>query len=78
MSGQWCAGTTFLTFEDVKVPVENLIGTENEGFKMIMTNVRPLLLSFVLTNSSTLSSIPVQPREAHDRAPSPPAALPRS
>lgn len=38
MSGQWCAGTTFLSFEDVKVPVENLIGAENQGFKMIMTN----------------------------------------
>lgn len=39
MSGQWCAGTTFVTFEDVKVPVENLIGKEGAGFKMIMTNV---------------------------------------
>jgi alkylation response protein AidB-like acyl-CoA dehydrogenase len=39
MSGQWCAGTTFVTFEDVKVPAENLIGTEGAGFKMIMTNV---------------------------------------
>ncbi|KAL8287489.1 hypothetical protein RQP46_003347 [Phenoliferia psychrophenolica] len=38
MSGQWCAGTTFVTFEDVMVPVENLIGKENAGFKMIMTN----------------------------------------
>jgi len=38
MSGQHCAGTTFVTFEDVKVPVQNLIGTEGAGFKMIMTN----------------------------------------
>lgn len=45
MSGQWCAGTTFVTFEDAKVPVENLIGTEGAGFKMIMTNVSPLPLS---------------------------------
>lgn len=39
MSGQHCAGTTILNFEDVKVPVENLIGKEHEGFKMIMSNV---------------------------------------
>lgn len=32
------SGTTFVTFEDVKVPVENLIGKENAGFKVIMTN----------------------------------------
>lgn len=27
-----------VTFHDVKVPVKNLIGKENEGFKMIMHN----------------------------------------
>lgn len=32
------SGTTYITFEDVKVPVENLIGKENAGFKVIMTN----------------------------------------
>jgi alkylation response protein AidB-like acyl-CoA dehydrogenase len=31
--GVWSSGTTFVTFEDVKVPVENLIGKENQGFK---------------------------------------------
>ncbi|KAI9879266.1 MAG: hypothetical protein M1830_009067 [Pleopsidium flavum] len=36
--GVWCSGTTYVTFEDVKVPVENLIGKENQGFKVIMTN----------------------------------------
>jgi len=38
MSGAWGSGTTFITFEDVKVPVENLIGKENKGFKYIMYN----------------------------------------
>lgn len=38
MGGQWAAGTTYVEFEDVKVPVENLIGKEGEGFKIIMTN----------------------------------------
>jgi len=36
--GLWCGGTAYVTFEDVKVPVENLIGKENEGFKYIMYN----------------------------------------
>ncbi|GJN93482.1 hypothetical protein Rhopal_006539-T1 [Rhodotorula paludigena] len=40
MSGQHCAGTTYLTFEDVEVPVENLIGEKDQGFKMIMNNFR--------------------------------------
>ena len=30
--GVWSSGTTYVTFEDVKVPVENLIGKENQGF----------------------------------------------
>ena len=30
--------TTFVTLEDVRVPVENLIGEENKGFKYIMVN----------------------------------------
>ena len=36
--GVWSSGTTYITFEDVKVPVENLIGKENEGFKYVMYN----------------------------------------
>jgi alkylation response protein AidB-like acyl-CoA dehydrogenase len=35
--GVWSSGTTYITFEDVKVPVENLIGKENQGFKVVMT-----------------------------------------
>lgn len=36
--GLWSSGTAFITFEDVKVPVENIIGKENHGFKYIMYN----------------------------------------
>jgi len=36
--GVWSSGTTYITFEDVKVPVENLIGKENKGFRVVMTN----------------------------------------
>ena len=37
-SGVWPSGTTYITLEDVKVPVSNLIGKENSGFKYIMYN----------------------------------------
>ncbi|KAI8995726.1 acyl-CoA dehydrogenase/oxidase [Gaertneriomyces semiglobifer] len=37
-SGSTSAGTAYVTFENVKVPVENLIGKENKGFPVIMAN----------------------------------------
>jgi len=40
-SGLWPSGTTYITFEDVKIPVSNLIGQENQGFKYIMANFNP-------------------------------------
>ncbi|KIW16968.1 hypothetical protein PV08_04159 [Exophiala spinifera] len=36
-SGVRSSGSAFVEFDDVKVPVENLIGQENEGFKVIMS-----------------------------------------
>merc|ERR1719327_2188552 len=36
--GVWTSGTTFITFSNVKVPKENIIGKLNEGFKQIMYN----------------------------------------
>jgi alkylation response protein AidB-like acyl-CoA dehydrogenase len=47
MGGCWCAGTTLLAFNDVKVPVENLIGVENEVGKQNSTFL--FLISFSLT-----------------------------
>eukprot|EP01127_Copromyxa_protea_P002845 TRINITY_DN12779_c0_g1_i1.p1 TRINITY_DN12779_c0_g1~~TRINITY_DN12779_c0_g1_i1.p1 ORF type:complete len:541 (+),score=167.05 TRINITY_DN12779_c0_g1_i1:146-1624(+) len=32
------SGTTFISFEDVKVPVGNLLGKENQGFRIVMHN----------------------------------------
>jgi len=32
------AGTTFITFDNVKVPVENLLGVENKGIHVILSN----------------------------------------
>ncbi|KAF2246219.1 acyl-CoA dehydrogenase NM domain-like protein [Trematosphaeria pertusa] len=37
-SGQKAGGASFVEMDDVYVPVENLIGKENEGFRIIMTN----------------------------------------
>jgi alkylation response protein AidB-like acyl-CoA dehydrogenase len=37
-SGVWPSGTSIISFDNVMVPVSNLIGKENEGFKYIMTN----------------------------------------
>ncbi|KAF9740780.1 hypothetical protein PMIN06_003174 [Paraphaeosphaeria minitans] len=38
VGGQVSAGTTFIELDDVKVPVENLIGTEGAGMRYVMTN----------------------------------------
>lgn len=38
VGGQVSAGTTFIELDDVKVPVENLIGEEGAGMRYIMTN----------------------------------------
>ncbi len=32
VQGIWASGTGYLIFENVKVPVENVIGEENNGF----------------------------------------------
>lgn len=37
-SGQISSGTTFVELDEVKVPVENLVGKEGMGMKYIMTN----------------------------------------
>ncbi|KAI8628349.1 short-chain specific acyl-CoA dehydrogenase mitochondrial precursor [Xylariaceae sp. FL1651] len=38
VSGQVSAGTTFIELDDVKVPIENLIGVEGMGMRYVMTN----------------------------------------
>jgi alkylation response protein AidB-like acyl-CoA dehydrogenase len=47
-SGVWSSGTAYITFEDVKVPVENLIGEEGSGFKYIVTNFNHERWGFVV------------------------------
>ena len=36
--GWWCSDTATIYFQDVKVPRENLIGKENQGFAPIVSN----------------------------------------
>ncbi|HXT08935.1 MAG TPA: acyl-CoA dehydrogenase family protein [Roseiarcus sp.] len=36
--GWWCSDTATLYFDNLRVPVDNLIGKEGEGFKAIMLN----------------------------------------
>jgi alkylation response protein AidB-like acyl-CoA dehydrogenase len=31
-------GSTYIEFDDVEVPVENLLGEENHGFEIIMSS----------------------------------------
>jgi alkylation response protein AidB-like acyl-CoA dehydrogenase len=38
LQGNWLGGTCAVTFDDVKVPANMIIGKENEGFKPLMTN----------------------------------------
>ena len=43
--GWWMSNTAFVTFSDVKVPVANLIGEENGGFRAIMYNFSEYMLA---------------------------------
>lgn len=46
--GVWPSGTAYITFEDVRVPVSNLIGEENKGFTYIMSNFNHERWGFVI------------------------------
>ncbi|KAG0648044.1 acetyl-CoA dehydrogenase [Hyphodiscus hymeniophilus] len=37
-SGVAASGSAYLDFDDVEVPIQNLLGDENKGFKIIMSN----------------------------------------
>ncbi|RMJ23139.1 acyl-CoA dehydrogenase [Aspergillus sp. HF37] len=40
-SGVNASGSTFIELDDVRVPVDHLLGEENKGFPMIMSNFNP-------------------------------------
>ena len=50
------SGTTYITFEDVKVPVENLIGKENKGFSGMFTDPLNLITHSFPTDGCVQSS----------------------
>lgn len=33
------SGSTYIEFDNVEVPIENLIGEENQGFRIIMSSM---------------------------------------
>jgi alkylation response protein AidB-like acyl-CoA dehydrogenase len=37
-SGVAASGSTFIEFDNVKVPISNLLGKENQGFQIIMSS----------------------------------------
>jgi acyl-CoA dehydrogenase len=43
--GWWCSDTAHLHFENVRVPIGNLLGAEHEGFKVFMKNFNSERLS---------------------------------
>jgi acyl-CoA dehydrogenase len=49
VTGQTAAGTTFIELDDVKVPVENLIGKENSGMLYVMQNFNHERLTISVT-----------------------------
>lgn len=67
--GVWSSGTTYITFEDVKVPVENLIGKENQGFKVIMTNFNHERIGIIIQAVRFSRSVLRREREVRQQAP---------
>ncbi|KAI0435272.1 putative acyl-CoA dehydrogenase [Xylaria sp. FL1042] len=48
VAGQVSAGTTYIELDEVKVPIENLIGVEGMGMRYIMTNFNHERLSIAI------------------------------
>ena len=59
--GVWSSGTTYVTFEDTKVPVENLLGKENQGFRgKPGFDLFSFFSSLSLLSLSSLTSLPAR------------------
>lgn len=46
--GMWGSGTSYITFDDVRVPKSHLIGKLNEGFKYVMHNFNHERLGIIM------------------------------
>ncbi|CAN8102003.1 unnamed protein product [Discula destructiva] len=51
VGGQVSAGTTYIELDDVKVPIENLIGEQGMGMRYIMTNFNHERLSIAVSTT---------------------------
>jgi len=51
------AGTSYITMENVKVPVQNLLGKENQGFALVMQNFNHERWMIVVGNNSACRMI---------------------
>jgi len=52
-----CAGTSYVSFEDVEVPVENVLGRVNQGFRIVMYNFNHERWGIVVFQLSGMRSI---------------------
>lgn len=48
--GNACAGTAYVTLENVHVPIKNVVGQLNQGFKAIMYNFNHERLGIIITS----------------------------
>ncbi|MGH8491487.1 MAG: acyl-CoA dehydrogenase family protein [Moraxellaceae bacterium] len=66
--GWWASDTAELFFDDVKVPKANLIGGENAGFFVIMTNFQMERLNLaVMANMTSQMALEESLRYVHER-----------
>ena len=66
--GWWASDTAELFFDDVKVPKSNLIGSENAGFFVIMTNFQMERLNLaVMANMTAELALEESLRYVHER-----------
>ncbi|TVY90837.1 Acyl-CoA dehydrogenase, partial [Lachnellula willkommii] len=63
-SGVGASGSTFITFDDVRVPISNLIHKENRGFEVIMSNFNAERKS-IATQAIRLSRVCVEDAWKH-------------
>lgn len=53
MSGSASAGTAFIEFDDVLVPIENVVGEVGKGFKCIVSNFNHEVSYLSIDNQSS-------------------------
>ncbi|KAG6362478.1 hypothetical protein INS49_010708 [Diaporthe citri] len=67
-SGQNAGGASWVRMRNVRVPVENLLGQENAGFKYIMTNFnKERFLMAIVCNRKTRTCLSTALQYAHTR-----------